>query len=610
MCGIAGYINFIGKNIPYESFQKMVSIMVHRGPDNQGIKIFEASPYVALGSRRLSILDLSPAGNQPMSNKDGTIWIVHNGEIYNFPEIKLELIEKGYSFYTNTDTEVIIQAYEEWGENCLYKFNGMFAFAIWDDRKKQLLIARDRLGEKPLYYSDVNGSLYFASEIKSILTVLNPEIDLTSIQDFLLLQYVPWPRTAFKNIMKLPPAHYLIYDKNGLSIHRYWNIPVNKSDISYNEAIMHFSELLKDSVRLRLISDVPLGIFLSGGIDSSVVSYLVNNLVNNPVNAYTISFIEDSKHFDESNYSKIIAEDLNLTHKLITCTADDAFEKIPKLIWHLDEPVAESLIYPVFELANKAKNEITVALSGEGADEFLYGYRNYSFEKLRKYIPPFPYNYSNFLQGKEDIRLRALGYISSSSLENGFNNWVVCFSQNEIKNIFCNPTNSSSIYHKLKGLLPQAPTHNMDLYPWIDQHFRMVDYILTSRDKMTMAASLELRVPFLDHRLVEFMAGLPWNMKIKNGKEKAILKDSFRHLLPDQIVKRRKKPFSAPISIWLKQLADEFLFDSQLTKDGVLTDRIKEYLPFRNNRAVFPRKLWNILMLEIWYRIYFKGFKF
>ena len=406
--------------------------------------------------------------------------------------------------------------------------------------------------------------------------------------------------------MKLPPAHYLTYDKNGLNIHRYWNIPVNKSEISYNEAIEHFFELLKDSVRLRLISDVPLGIFLSGGIDSSVVAYLVDNLVSNPVNAYTISFKEDSKRFDESFYAKIVAEKLHFNQRLIPCTAADAFENIPKLIWHLDEPIAEGLIYPLYELAHKAKSEITVALSGEGSDEFLYGYRNYSFEKIRKYFPHFP---STYFRGNDNIRLRALGYVGSSSFERAFNNWAVCFNRNEIKNIFCNEIKYPSIFAKLRNLLTQPPSHNMDAYPWLDQHFRMVDYILTSRDKMSMAASLELRVPFLDHRLVEFMAALPWNMKIKYGREKAILKDSFKQLLPDQIINRRKKPFSAPISMWLKQLTDEFLNDSQLIKDGVLTNSIKEYLPFKNNRALFPRKLWNILMLEIWYRIFFKGFK-
>lgn len=270
------------------------------------------------------------------------------------------------------------------------------------------------------------------------------------------------------------------------------------------------------------------------------------------------------------------------------------------------QKLRRSLIYPLYELSNKAKSEITVALSGEGSDEFLYGYRNYSFEKLRKSFPSFP---SNYFLGKEDIRLRALGYVFSNSLEKALNNWMVCFSHNEIKNIFCNETNHHSIFSKMTNLLPQPPLHNMDLYPWLDQHFRMVDYILTSRDKMSMAASRELRVPFLDHQLVEFMAALPWNMKVKNGKEKAILKDSFKHLLPNQIIKRRKKPFSAPISMWLKKLTDEFLYDSQLIKDGVLTNRVKEFFPFNNNRGIFPRKLWNILMLEIWYRIFFRGFK-
>ncbi len=607
MCGIVGFLGYKNQKVSGNLFASSVDTMKHRGPDGKGIEIFEGEPFVALGHRRLAIIDISKVGRQPMCNEDNSIWLIFNGEIYNYKNLREQLIEKGHRFKSHTDSEVIIHGYEEWGIDCLYKFNGMFSFAIWDSTKKELFVARDRLGIKPLYYYYQNDKFIFASEIKAILKFVSPILNHEALTDFMMLQYVPWPNTLFNDIKKVPPAHYIIMNKNQLEVKRYWNIPFEKNyNINYEEAQSELLRLLDESVNKRMISDVPLGTFLSGGIDSSVITYLARSKVDS-LKTYTIGFSDQKEKYDESLLAEQFSQWANVEQTTTICTTDEAFNRIPKLIWHLDEPISETLIYPFNELSKNAKSEFTVALSGEGADEFLYGYRYYSLETFRRMIQLFNTNY-NYFAANENPKMRALGYITSANVKSAFGAWTLVFKNSELLQLLENKYNSFDIIDKMETQINSfIPANSKDYDPFMDQHYRLTDYILTSRDKMSMAESLELRVPFLDHELVEFMASLPSDFKISNMQGKKVLRDAFSDLLPNQTIRRRKRPFSAPMSTWLIPFIHKYISDSRLIEDGILNDRIKNYLAFSGNKNIIsPNKLWNIVMLEIWYRIFIR----
>jgi asparagine synthase (glutamine-hydrolysing) len=570
-----------------------------------------------LGSRRLAILDLSPAGHMPMKSYDGRFIIVYNGEVYNYKEIRESLKTKGFKFCSNTDTEVIISAYKEWGPGCLARFNGMFAIAIWDTKTKSLFLARDRLGIKPLYYTQVKNVLLFASEVKSLIRsgVYAAQISPEALLNYLQYQYVPWPNTMFEGVKKLPPGHFAIFENSRLDIRRYWQPP--SSQETATPTVEELYELLDDAVKIRLISDVSVGSFLSGGIDSALITGLAAQHMPN-ITSYTVDYDSGGRRFDETSAARQVSGFLNIQNKIVTCSAKEAAQILPTLIWHLDEPVGDTLIYPFFALCRESRNAFKVALSGEGADEIFFGYRYYTLENIRrKYGSLMPHiirkKLNNLLE-KRDIssnpRLRALAYLLSSSPSNAFNAWSGAF--------FSRPHLRELVGSDLRGIpqtaarvmsdnLPPTPLVDSEaLCPFYDMHFRMVDYILTVRDKMSMAVGLELRTPFLDYRVVNSSFSIPVHRKIHRGLTKKILRDVAQKRYPREFAQRKKIPFAAPIHVWLQTFSDEYLSDSELVRDGVLSfSGVSRWDIIDNNGwCPYPHKLWNIIIMEIWYRIF------
>ncbi|MDA8090182.1 MAG: asparagine synthase (glutamine-hydrolyzing) [Nitrospiraceae bacterium] len=624
MCGICGIYNYkSGETVTPSLLRDMCKTIAHRGPDEEGIW---TNGNIGLGHRRLSIIDLS-SGQQPMSNEDGSIWIAFNGEIYNYRDLNPFLEERGHVFRTRCDTETIIHLYEEKGDDFLKDLGGMFAFSLWDGRKKRLIIARDRLGKKPLYYSDRNGSLIFASELKALFAAapIPKDIDFTALSDYLSLLYVPAPKTIFMGVKKLEPGTCLIADRNGCRTERYWDLSCQpRFHGSFESATEELKENIKRCVESRLESEVPLGAFLSGGVDSSAVVYSMSQLLKKSVNTTSIGFRETG--FNELPYARTMADRVKSEHHEYMLEPD-FIRNLPRIIWHLDEPFADSSVMPTYLLCEMTRKNVTVALSGDGGDENFAGYTRYSSahnENLFRFAPAW----------MRAALLKPIGRLLPSTLR-GYNflRNVTATREQAMANTFFHfeePLKKELFSTFVKKELQDYETFSIigryfsecdsddpiTRLQYVDVRTYLPEDILMKVDKMSMAHSLEVRAPFLDHKLVEFAFSLPSNFKLNGGCGKYILKQAFNGALPDDLLYRKKAGFSVPIDFWfrdkLKGLMQSVLFDARTVSRGYFDPACVRRLWQQYQRHPFYQidlssHLWALFVFELWNRIFIDG---
>ncbi len=634
MCGICGKISHAGRDVDETLLRRMSSTLIHRGPDDEGIYIkhYSNGLSVGLGHRRLSIIDLSEQARQPMSNEDGTVWIVFNGEIYNFPELREKLISKGHRFSSKSDTETIIHLYEEFGIECLGHLRGMFAFAIWDERKHMLFLARDRVGKKPLFYYYDEERFLFSSEIKAMLEDRNikPEPDLIAIHHYLTYQSVPSPYSAFKGIRKLPPAHYLIYKNGKLQIRRYWRLNYLpkfsvKNEKQFTELKDNLMQKILDAVRVRLVSDVPLGAFLSGGMDSSVVVALMSKLMKEPVKTFSIGFHE--KAYDEVRYARMVAERFKTDHVEFK-VKPDAVDVLPKIVWHYNEPFADSSAIPSYYVSKLAREHVTVVLNGDGGDENFAGYDRYVANELAMKVEKIPAPLrrvifsaiARYLPTTSDPmgflwRLKRFSQVLLLSPELRNAQWM-CNFNNKMKNElytdgFKQLTREYDSFEIVLEKYTEAQADNfIDKTLYADISLYLADTLLVKIDIASMANSLEARSPLLDHELMEFVARIPHRLKINGNKTKIILKEIFKDILPEDIIYRKKMGFGVPIAVWFRNELKEMVYDLLLDRRSIERGYFrKEYIKKMLDEHVSGRWNWqyqiyNLLMLELWHRTF------
>lgn len=624
MCGICGFFNFDGKPADRDILRRMSDVIVHRGPDEDGYLVQD---HVALGMRRLSIIDLQ-TGRQPIPNEDESIWIVFNGEIYNFPELRKSLEALGHKFRTRTDTETIVHAYEQWGTDCPSRLNGMFAFAIWDDRKKQLFLARDRIGIKPLYYYKDDHLFAFGSELKSILQIpqIPRELNLEGLDLYLTYEYVPAPYSILKNIYKLPPGYWLLLHNGKVDIQPYWELEFNENKNDFEACKEELLDLLQDAVKMQLISDVPLGAFLSGGIDSSTVVALMARVMDRPVKTFSIGF--ENQSYNELNYARIIAEHFQTEHHELILQPD-ALEWTEKLLHFLDEPLGDFSIFPTYLVSKMARDHVKVVLSGDGGDELFGGYETYIADWLdrsyQRYVPRLLREkviaavtaWLPPTEKKKGVINRLKRFVEGSSLPADLEHtrWMLFLAEEEKRSFYSSDVlasrNGRTAYDFMRNCFRSARTNdrlNRQLY--VDIKTYLADDILVKVDRMSMAVSLEARVPYLDHRVVEFSAALPGRFKQYHHRTKIILKEAARGLLPPQILERGKEGFSIPIKSWirneLRPLMLEVLDSKRIQRDGLFNPRyverlIHEHLDRRENHS---HRLWALMVFHIWKDLY------
>jgi len=648
MCGICGEINFNTKGVKVETIQQMNKVLTHRGPDDEGMVFLQDDKFyevkkplptglkengfeVGLGHRRLSIIDLSSAAHQPMCNENGSVWIVYNGEIYNFHDLRKELIDKGHLFKSNSDTEVILHAYEEWGVECLNYFRGMFAFAIWDSNLRRLFLARDRLGKKPLVYFHQKSHFAFASEIKALLQVpgIKREVNAYAIHHYLTYQYIPSPGTIFQGIQKLPPAHYLLYDRKGnIKIERYWRLHFNsnaQTGIDPQEVNDRIRKELEESVRLRLISDVPLGAFLSGGVDSSIIVGIMARLSRKPVKTFSIGFEE--MEFDEISYARMVSKHFSTEHHEFI-VKPNAIEILPKLVWHYNEPFADSSAIPTYYVANMTKDYVKVVLTGDAGDENFAGYPRYLRskwvalftkipERARKDLASWFLKMFSSLHVREDRLNRLADFINTLSFDQAKNYFeqIKIFNKKEKEDVYTEEfTKDSEGWDPLGFLLDKYDEGDgnnlLDRLLYLDIHTYLPEDLLVKTDIATMANSLEARIPFLDHLFMEFAAGIPSHLKLRGFTTKLILKEAFSDLVPEAILKRKKMGFGVPISRWfrneLKDYIYEILLDRKTLNRGYFKREgierlLNDHIASRYDHSA---RIWALLFLETWFRVF------
>ncbi|HTI38115.1 MAG TPA: asparagine synthase (glutamine-hydrolyzing) [Vicinamibacterales bacterium] len=619
MCGIAGRFNYDPlRPVDRQVLESMTEVIAHRGPDAAG---YHVAPGIGLGHRRLSIIDLS-TGDQPLCNEDGTIWTVFNGEIYNFADVRAELTAHGHRFRTGSDTEVIVHGYEEWGEGCVERFRGMFAFAIWDGRSRRLVLCRDRLGVKPLYYAELPGrGVVFGSELKSL--VEDPDVSRDwrpdAIDAYLSLLYIPAPMTVYRGVHKLPPAHVLVAEKGSVRTFRYWDLTFQgDGDPSReDEYLERLEALLRESVALRQISDVPLGAFLSGGIDSTAVaSYMVDTSPRPPI---TIAVGFDHAEYDELSHARIVAEHLGCEFHERTVTPDVA-ALLPKLAWHFDEPFADSSAVPTYYVSKAARELVTVALSGDGGDELWAGYARHRVERWEHRVRGAlgPARAAAGLLGralplsvKGARALRHLAYRPEQAyaLKHAYGMFEPGAKPRLYSKDFAAETADADAFASFREIYQRCSSADpVDRALYTDVHTYMVDDILTKVDRMSMAVSLEAREPLLDHRLLEFAASVPASLKLRDGRTKYLLRKAIGRRVPAAILERGKHGFEAPIGEWLRgplaPLADGLLADGRLRSRGVFDDGevTRLWTEHRTGRADHRHRLWQLIMLELWFR--------
>ncbi len=645
MCGICGKISHGSGPINESLINSMCSSLAYRGPDDRGIYTNTGAlgngkqVQVALGHQRLSVIDLSNSGHQPMSNEDGTVWVTFNGEIYNFKEIRAELQKKGHIFRSDTDTEVVIHLYEEEGVNGVERLNGMFAFALWDEKLNRLWVCRDRIGIKPLVYYWNSHNFVFASEIKALLNdpCISKDLDYEALLLYLTFNYVPAPYTIFKGIRKLKPGQYLILQDQKLELIEYWNTSqvadsdksvelTSVQEITYKNMLFN---CLEDAVQSRMIADVPLGAFLSGGIDSSIIVALMARHAAKPVKTFSIGY-EDDDLYDETSYAREVAKWNNTEHYEFKLSFKDMLEALPNIISSFDEPFADSSAIPTYIVSKETRKHVTVALSGDGGDELFAGYRSYLAE----------YWFARYMMVPGFLREGLLEKIVSALPDSRDTN-----SQEYIRRMkkFIKGTKGSfpervlalkEVFPKdvRQKILLECPSDNSLIDPALKWIERLLNYyqgdklnrilysdlkdslpgdMLTKVDWMSMKNSLEVRVPFLDHRLVEMAFQMPGDLKIKNGRTKYILKETFKDLLPPSVYRRPKAGFEVPISRWLKNelkfLLDQYLDENRIKSQGIFDSEIVKGLVGQhlNGKTDTSWMLWNLIVFQSWYENYF-----
>jgi len=630
MCGIVGFLTSKAIDIPeYEILKRMRDVLIHRGPDDVGEYVRpldDKGPFVFFGHRRLSIIDLT-GGHQPLSNEDGTIWVVFNGEIYNFKELREELKGRGHQFRTYSDTEVIAHAYEEYQEDCFRYFNGMFAIGIWDEKRNRLVLARDRLGKKPLYYSFINETFLFASELKAMMLypAFSRKVDPFSLMKYLFFEFIPSPHTIFVDAQKIPAASYLIWDKKGVKVRKYWS-PFDPQEeekyLSEAEAEVRVMELLKESVKRRLISDVPLGVFLSGGIDSSAITALAQSEVPGKVKTFSIGFEDPS--FDESKYASLASKYIGTDHHEQTMIPTDLLNIVPGLPDILDEPMADASILPTYLLSKFTRGHVTVALGGDGGDELFAGYPTYLAHKFARPYEHFFHPIGTFLASLLPVSddnisfdFKVKKFLSGIGYPDGVRNsvWLGSFPYSENEKVLSTEIhaqfNRDRLVEEISLYEKEYPYDDrITKLQYLDLRLYLQESILVKVDRASMACSLEIRAPFLDYRLVEFMMRLPSKWKLRGFTSKYILKKAMKNRLPDEVINRPKKGFGVPIAKWvkgpLKELFGDLLSADRIRREGFLdseyvTQLLQDHLL---NRRDNRKQLWTLLVWELWVNRY------
>ena len=641
MCGICGIVDFSGDSVQEDILRKMCQMMIHRGPDDEGVYInhqlqatsHQSKPSVGLGHRRLSIIDLSVSGHQPMCNEDGTIWIVLNGEIYNYIELVKDLKEKGHKFKSNTDTEAIIHLYEEYGEECVKKLRGMFAFTIWDEKEEVLMLARDRPGKKPLLYYYKNGIFCFSSEFSSLLAsgLIDEEINPKAIHYYLTFGYIPSPMTIYKDVYKLSPAHILVLKDGQINIKQYWSLDYTKKvKISEEDAVDEVLRLLKEAVKIRLHSDVPLGAFLSGGIDSSTVVALMSQLTDKKVKTFSIGF--DERDYNELKFAKKVASAFDTEHHEFV-VRPKALELLPLLVEHYGEPYADSSAIPTYYVSQQTKQHVTVALNGDGGDELFAGYERYQAVLLSETYQRFLGNsviqrFANLLPDSVDPKnplRRVRRFIDGAvlPLNQRYLRWVGIFDEKFKSDIytqeFMEDVSDSNPVNVISEFLNGSNGLNLlDRLLLTDTMTYLPNDLLVKVDIASMANSLECRSPFLDHHLIEFAAFLPAELKLPppfhsllrsglRGGGKYILKKAVSELIPRQNIYRKKMGFGVPVGRWLRNELKSFLRETLLStvslnreyfKTKVVKTLVEDHIKGLKD---YSFQLWALLMLELWH---------
>jgi asparagine synthase (glutamine-hydrolysing) len=625
MCGIAGIIS---KNqFSDQLLRNMTDSLIHRGPDDSGYEIIKSENFfTGLGQRRLSIIDLSAQGHQPMTNEDYSVWITFNGEIYNYLDLRDDLIKKGHIFRSKTDTEVIIHGYEEYGTAFFNKMNGMFAFALWDKYTETLILCRDRYGKKPLYYAQLENSIIFSSELKALCIHpdFNKNVSLRSVSLFFQYEYVPAPNTIYEKANKLPAGHYLEFSPKGISINKWWDVNLHENslwlDCSEQEVIRVLNEKLTKAVERRLVSDVPLGVFLSGGIDSSIITALMADLVEaSKIKTFSIGFNEES--FDESDYASVVAKRFGTDHHTKILQANDMISILPEITSLLDEPYADASIIPTYLLSKFTREHVTVALGGDGGDELFAGYDPFLadfwaniYTKLPAFIndslvqplvnkmPVSDNNMSLDFKAKRFLKYVYHDPVYRNQL------WLGAFNKEEQNSLFLNEINKNiGSFNPLSVLkIPEYDNSQLALAHHYQKYY-LTDDILFKIDRAGMMVSLEARTPFLDVEVAEFANSLPTSFKLRNLSRKYILKKAFKNKLPHNILYRKKKGFGIPLTKWIKEdLKTEiahYLSPDFLNKQGLFNSNYLQMIfnAHLSGKADNRKQIWSLFMFQKWY---------
>jgi asparagine synthase (glutamine-hydrolysing) len=623
MCGISGIFEFDpARTVERETVHRMNESLRHRGPDDEGIFIDRG---VGLGHRRLSIIDVA-GGHQPIGNEDGTVWVMFNGEIYNYESLRQDLLSRGHKFTTRSDTEAIVHLYEEYGEACFAKLRGMFAIAIWDSNKRRMVLARDRVGKKPLYYFADRNHFIFGSELKAVLAAdgVPRAIDPLAVCDYFSLSYIPAPRTIYRSVRKLLPAHYLVVSAAGLREAPYWRLSFanvqNHTEAEWCELIR---EQLCDATRVRLMSEVPLGAFLSGGVDSSSIVAMMSGMMDRPVTTCSIGF--STQEYDESPYARQVATQFKTNHHEDVVEVQ-ALDVLDKLAWHYDEPFADSSAVPTYYVSKMARRQVTVALGGDGGDENFAGYRRYIFDRMenrmRNLVPapvrrtvfgPLGRWYPGLAWAPRPLRAKATFQSLSRSPLEGYFNSISVFRPDEKGLLFTRDFEQQLADYDsldvLRKYYEEADTTDpLSRIQYVDIKTYLPDDILTKVDRASMAVSLELRAPILDHHFMELAASMPSDLKLRGGTGKYIFKKAMEPLLPHDILYRPKQGFAIPVDRWfrgeLKEMAYDLVIDRN--QDGILDRNYLSFIWKQHQAGRFDRSayLWTVLMFRKWQQVF------
>ena len=614
MCGIVGRVNAAGRCVEREALTLATRVLAHRGPDGEGLHV---EGPVGLGHRRLSIVDRL-GGAQPMANEDGSIWVTFNGEIYNHRLLRAELESKGHVFATRSDTEVLVHGYEEWGEEIPSALRGMFAFAIWDARQQSLLLVRDRLGIKPVYWSRVGQDLVFASEIKALFAFPDVvrEHDLQALPSFLALRYIPGPRTAFKGIQRLQPGHLLTYRDDEVRIRPFWDVPVRAAEQRSTDEIEEsetLSQLIQSAVRLHLMGEVPVGVFLSGGIDSATTAWAMRQAETSPPTSFSLGYEDPGQ--DELPYAHLAAEAIGTRHRDVVIDSQTFGDSMEDLAWHLDEPNSDGACIPLMHLARGAREEVVVVLSGEGADELLGGYQIYgkmlTIDRLRALGGPLVDPTLTVLaRVVPQPKVRKYVGLARRPLERRYLGVSRAFTDELIDRVF-GPGTMEVLIEDFAPLWDRAhDVTPLDQMLYIDTKVCLPDDLLIKADKMTMAASVELRVPFLDHELLEYAWTLPAHLKRRGRVGKRLLRVAMAGKLPQQILTRPKQGFPVPLRHWLRTSlfspCREVLLAASSSARAHIGEQLIDQLltEHRSGRADRTEELYALWVWETWHRVF------